>query len=100
MRSGHVPTSRAVLAALASTAAIGAAFAAPAGAQSDPGALARKLGPGVTASLHEATGKIRFVGATPGKPIAAQAAATRSAAPQTSARAFMRAYGDAFGVRD
>jgi bacillolysin len=74
--------------------------AAPAAAAPGPAQLAQTLGPGVTVARHPQTGKVRFVGTEAGKPIARARGLAASAAPESAARAFMRAHGAAFGLRD
>ncbi|HYM56954.1 MAG TPA: M4 family metallopeptidase [Solirubrobacteraceae bacterium] len=62
--------------------------------------LKRELGQGVRVAEHRETGKVRFVGTEPGKPISRPAGLSASAPPKTVARTFFERYGDAFGIRD
>lgn len=50
-------------------------------------------------STHEETGKVRFIGTTQDKPIAA-ARASASASPEAGARDFLNTYGPLFGIQD
>src|SRR3954471_21331748 len=93
----HRRMRRILAAALALTGTL--ALAAPAAAA--PGAAAtlkRQLGPGVRVDAHRETGKVRFVGTAPGRPIPRPSGLGASAAPQEVARAFLTQHGGAFGI--
>jgi bacillolysin len=83
------------LAGISFAVAAAAATAAP-----GAGSSAQQFGPGVRTAQHDATGKLRFVGTAPGKPIPRPPGVAATAAPQVAARAFLRAHGAAFGLRD
>jgi Zn-dependent metalloprotease len=51
-------------------------------------------------SYHSETGKVRFVGTEPGKPIPRLGALARGVTPEAAARGFLAAYGDQFGLRN
>jgi bacillolysin len=88
---------RVIVAALALTGTL--ALAAPAAAA--PGAAAtlkQQLGAGVRVAAHGETGKVRFVGTAPGRPIPRPGGLGASAAPQEVARAFLTEHGGAFGI--
>jgi Zn-dependent metalloprotease len=75
--------------------------AAPAAAASQrAAALKRELGSGVKVATSRATGLVRFVGTTPGRPIPREVDVTTSAPPVDAARSFLRARGDAFGIHE
>ena len=84
-----------------------AAGAIPAIATASPSAgekratqLEQRLGFGVTASPHQETNRVRFVGSAPGRPIPRPAGVPASSAPEALARGFLEHYGDSFGVSD
>ena len=62
--------------------------------------LELRLGPGVTVSIHEATGAARFIGTAPGRPIPRPAGVPAGAPPTLTARAFLGRYGGHFGLRE
>jgi Zn-dependent metalloprotease len=78
-------------AALAVTALVVVGFAATPGTSSLP--------PDHVA-YHSETGSVRFLGSTPGKPIARPSGLEPTAAPTTVARAFLDRYGGAFGIQE
>ena len=51
-------------------------------------------------SFHDETGKVRFVGTVPGRPIARPLGLSSSATAAQVARAFFVSYGAVFGIRD
>ena len=73
----------------------GALAAAPPPSDRD---LVRELGR-VRVSYHSATGKVRFVGASAGRPMARAAGVAADAAPESAARAWLGRYGRLFGLR-
>ena len=74
----------------------------PPGTPPQSGALLSEcLGSGeATSSYHAQTGKLRFVGTAPGKPLARSAALPQSASPESAARAYLSMCGSLFGLRD
>ena len=52
----------------------------------------------VRISYHSETGRVRFVGAAPGKRIAQPASLTENAVPEAAARGFVNTYGSLFGI--
>ena len=74
--------------------------ATPSGAPTPASALAQTLGPSGRLSYHTHTGKVRFVGADPSRPIPRAAGLATDADPEQAARAFLAAYGPAFGLAD
>lgn len=51
-------------------------------------------------AVHEGTGKVRFIGSEPGRPLPRPPGISASASPQAIARAFLDRYGASFGIRD
>jgi len=88
------------VAALVVLGAFGPGSAALAGVGDEAATLKRELGPDVRVAEHRETGKVRFLGTHPGRPIARPRGVGASAPPGRVARAFLDRYGDAFGVRD
>ncbi|UCC87827.1 MAG: M4 family metallopeptidase, partial [Anaerolineales bacterium] len=54
----------------------------------------------VRVSHHAGTGKIRFVGTSPGRPIARPTALGAGISPEEAARGFLGTYGQLFGLKD
>ena len=75
----------------------GGGAAAAGGGQADQ---KRELGPRARVAIQQATGRVRFIGSAPGRPIARPRGVRPSAPPRTIARAFLDRHGGAFGIRD
>jgi len=69
-------------------------------ATGEAAALRRDLGPSVRVAEHRETGKVRFVGASAGRPIARPGNLRSSAGAPQVARAFLDRHGAAFGIDD
>jgi bacillolysin len=69
-----------------------------AGAGKPPGT--QQVPPAARVALHQETGKVRFMGSAPGRPIPRPTSVGASASSTAIARAFLQRYGRAFGVRD
>lgn len=76
----------------------GAAQARDASERARTASLARELGPGVDVALHEETGKVRFIGTSPGRPISRPPGVSRAASPASPAAAFLDRYASELGV--
>lgn len=92
----------AAVAALALIAALLAAASPAVGAQGERAArrLEQQLGARGQAYAHRATGRVRFVGTLPRRPLPRPAGVAPGAPARSVARAFLAAHGAAFGVRD
>src|SRR5688500_13985127 len=100
------PLRRTVALALAATGLVVAAWAptateagVSANMQGDQSTLER-LERVARVSFHDETGKVRFVGTVPGRPIARPLGLSPSATAAQVARAFFVSYGAVFGIRD
>ena len=62
--------------------------------------LSQEGGGQVKIEYHRETGMVRFVGTSPGQPIARSARVAPGASPVDAARGFMATYGPLFGVQD
>ncbi len=75
-----------------------------AGGGNQPGdersSLASLTDSGARVAYSAETGKVRFIGSAPGKPISRPSGLAASASPTTVARAFLDLHGKAFGLRD
>ena len=78
---------------------LGALAPAAATAASPGDRLQRALGPRATVSEHRETGRVRFVGTDPGRPLPRPAGVPASAPAADVARAFLARNGAAFGAR-
>jgi bacillolysin len=62
--------------------------------------LAQSTGGKSRVSYHSETGKVRFIGATPERPVGRPAGIAASAQPEVAARGFMGEYGKLFGLNN
>ena len=62
--------------------------------------LERQLGSGAEVRLSAETGFVRFLGTTPRRPVNRPPGLGADAGAETAARAYLRLYGEGFGVRD
>ncbi len=62
--------------------------------------LRQELGSGARIAYRPETGKVRFIGSAPGKPISRPSGLSPSASPTVVARAFLDIQGKAFGISD
>jgi bacillolysin len=86
--------------------------AAPVGGAHEPGwtpspdsrtllaQLRQSSGGALRVSYHAATGRVRFIGADPDRPIPRMRGLTAGVEPEQAARAFLGAYGRLFGLSD
>jgi len=61
--------------------------------------LERELGPGVRVEVHRETGRVRFIGTEPGRPIPRPPGLGPDAAPAAVARAFLDSVGPELGLK-
>jgi bacillolysin len=64
------------------------------------GQLQQETGGKTRISYHAETGKVRFIGTSPDRPIAQPAVLAAGASPEEAARGFLATYGQLFGLTD
>jgi len=62
--------------------------------------LKQETGGAIRISYHAETGKVRFIGTSPDRPIAQPAILSAGASPETGARGFLATYGQLFGLQN
>src|SRR5690349_20456819 len=62
--------------------------------------LQNDIGTKATVSCHSTTGKVRFIGTDPAKPVPAVNGLSSSATPEEAARGFLTTYGSLFGLKN